>query len=138
MLAWSNAARAPVPLTSFAAQIGAALTAMFSGRGSTRACAARAIRSSRGKGATWYGIGVGLARIVAAIKGDEAGGLLSVFDVEPEVSGRRSRGAVACRRLVGRRASRDALAPRWTPEEPRGCAPSGLVLRDQGRKTLAL
>jgi L-lactate dehydrogenase len=99
VLAWSNARVGSVALAEFAAQIGSALTASVRERidGGVRRAAYTIIE---GKGATWYGIGGGLARIVAAIAGDEQA-VLSVSTVEGEVLGVPD---IACSlpRLVGR------------------------------------
>jgi L-lactate dehydrogenase len=70
VLAWSAARAGTLPLRDFAAQVGAPITdAVMAGidQGTRRA----AYRIIKGKGATWYGIGAGLARIVRAIAGDE-------------------------------------------------------------------
>jgi hypothetical protein len=61
-----------------------------------------------GKGATWYGIGGGLARIVGAIAGDEQA-VLSVSTVEPEVLG-VPMWPCRCRDWWGRGRFGDALA----------------------------
>jgi L-lactate dehydrogenase len=99
VLAWSNARAGSVPLTGFAAQIGSALTA------DVRARIDKGVRNAaytiiEGKGATWYGIGGGLARIVGAIAGDEQA-VLSVSTVEAEVLGVPDV-ALSLPRLVGR------------------------------------
>jgi L-lactate dehydrogenase len=70
VLAWSAARAGTLPLRDFAAQVGAPITdAVMAGidQGTRRA----AYRIIKGKGATWYGIGAGMARIVRAIAGDE-------------------------------------------------------------------
>jgi L-lactate dehydrogenase len=70
VLAWSAARAGTLPLRDFAAQVGAPITdaVMAEVDQGTRRAAYRIIE---GKGATWYGIGAGLARIVRAIAGDE-------------------------------------------------------------------
>jgi L-lactate dehydrogenase len=87
-----------VPLTAFAAQIGSALTE------DVRDNIDKGVRNAaytiiEGKGATWYGIGGGLARIVGAIAGDEQA-VLSVSTVEPDVMGLPNV-AMSLPRLVG-------------------------------------
>ncbi|GHC61739.1 L-lactate dehydrogenase [Neogemmobacter tilapiae] len=70
VLAWSAARAGTLPLRDFAAQVGAPITDAVMAeidQGTRRA----AYRIIEGKGATWYGIGAGLARIVRAIAGDE-------------------------------------------------------------------
>jgi L-lactate dehydrogenase len=75
VLAWSAARAGSTPLATFAAQVGAAL-------GTRRA----AYKIIEGKGATWHGIGAGLARIVRAIAADE-GAVLSVSTLTRDVGG---------------------------------------------------
>ena len=111
VLAWSNARAGSVPLAGFAAQIGAPITADVRARidaGVRRA----AYTIIAGKGATWYGIGAGLARIVAAIAGDESA-VLSVSTVEDEVMGVTDRIAA----VVGR-AGVTGFGPISTPRRP--------------------
>jgi L-lactate dehydrogenase len=66
VLAWSAARAGSVPLRSFAAQVGAPLTDEVMARIDDRVRNA-AYTIIAGKGATWYGIGAGLARIVRSI-----------------------------------------------------------------------
>jgi L-lactate dehydrogenase len=70
VLGWSSAAVAGVPLGAFAAQVGLELTAEVRGRvdAEVRCAAARIIA---GKGATHYGIGGAVARLVRVIRDDE-------------------------------------------------------------------
>ena len=70
VLAWSAARAGSLPVAAFAAQVGAAIT------GDVRATIDDGVRRAAyriiaGKGATWHGIGAGLARIVRAVAGDE-------------------------------------------------------------------
>lgn len=70
VLAWSSARAGSASVASFAAQIGSPITA------DVRATIDTGVRRAaytiiEGKGATWYGIGAGLARIVSAIASDE-------------------------------------------------------------------
>ena len=98
VLAWSSARAGSVPLASFAAQVGAALTADVRERidaGVRRA----AYGIIAGKGATWYGIGAGLARVIAAIGRDE-GAVFSVSIATREVEG-VSDVALSIPRVVG-------------------------------------
>ena len=85
VLAWSAARAGSTPLATFAAQVGAALTDDVRAQidhGTRRA----AYRIIEGKGATWHGIGAGLARIVRAIAADE-GAVLSISTLTREVGG---------------------------------------------------
>ena len=85
VLSWTAARAGSVPIRAFAAQVGAPITDTVRAAiddGVRRA----AYRIIAGKGATWHGIGAGLARIVRAIAGDE-GAVLSVSIVTPEIAG---------------------------------------------------
>jgi hypothetical protein len=135
VLAWSNARAGSVPLTAFAAQVGSALTA------DVRARIDKGVRNAaytiiEGKGATWYGIGGGLARIVGAIAGDEQA-VLSVSTVEPDVLG-VSDVALSLPRWWGRgRRIGDALA-RPRPRRDREAARLGGDPEDVLRRARAL
>lgn len=99
VLAWSAARAGSVELRSFAAQVGAALT------GEVRAQIDDGVRNAaytiiNGKGATWYGIGAGLARIVRAINRNEQS-VLSVSILTEEVEGVKNV-ALSVPRVVGR------------------------------------
>jgi len=70
VLLWSSARVGGISLTDFAGQIGVQVsrdTGMRIDDGVRRA----AYRIIEGKGATYYGIGAGLARIVRAVRNDE-------------------------------------------------------------------
>jgi L-lactate dehydrogenase len=99
VLAWSAARAGSVPIRAFAAQVGAALTDEVVARidDGVRNAAYTIIA---GKGATWYGIGAGLARIVRAILRDEQA-VLSVSILTREVEGVRNV-ALSVPRVVGR------------------------------------
>jgi L-lactate dehydrogenase len=126
VLAWSNARAGSVPLTAFAAQVGSALTA------DVRARIDKGVRNAaytiiEGKGATWYGIGGGLARIVGAIAGDEQA-VLSVSTVEPDVLG-VSDVALSLPRLVGRGGVSATLWPDLDPDETAKLCASAEILK---------
>jgi L-lactate dehydrogenase len=108
VLAWSAARAGSVPIRAFAAQVGAALTDEVVARidDGVRNAAYTIIE---GKGATWYGIGAGLARIVRAILRDEQA-VLSVSILTPEVEGVRDV-ALSVPRVVGRAGVTAALFP---------------------------
>jgi L-lactate dehydrogenase len=131
VLAWSNARAGSVPLTSFAAQVGSALTA------DVRARIDKGVRNAaytiiEGKGATWYGIGGGLARIVGAIAGDEQA-VLSVSTVEPEVLGVPDV-ALSLPRLVGAGGVSATLWPDLDPEETEKLRASAEILKTLFRR----
>ncbi len=70
VLHWSGASVSNIPLCDFAAQTGAAITDAV--RTEIDAGVRRAAyRIIEGKGATWYGIGAGIARIAEAVAGNE-------------------------------------------------------------------
>ncbi len=128
VLAWSNARAGSVPLTEFAAQVGAPVTHHV------QSAIDSAVRNAaytiiEGKGATWYGIGGGLARIVAAIGGDEQA-VLSVSTVEPDVLGIRNV-ALSLPRLVGRGGVSATLWPRLDPAETEALRRSAEILEER-------
>lgn len=85
VLAWSSARAGSVPITLFAAQVGAAITDTVRARIDTGVRRA-AYRIIEGKGATWHGIGAGLARVVRAIAADE-GAVLSLSARTTDIGG---------------------------------------------------
>ena len=80
VLAWSSGKIGGVPVGEFAEQIGRPITDNIKARiddGVRRA----AYRIIEGKGATYYGIGAGIARIAKAIRDDE-GAVLTLSNIE--------------------------------------------------------
>ncbi|MDD3019383.1 MAG: L-lactate dehydrogenase [Alphaproteobacteria bacterium] len=70
VLHWSGALVGTIPLTNFAAQVGSVVTQQIRNQvdeGVRRA----AYRIIQGKGATWFGIGAGIARLAQAVIGNE-------------------------------------------------------------------
>ena len=126
VLAWSAARAGSVPLGSFAAQIGAALTQEVRGRIDTGVRRA-AYTIIAGKGATWYGIGAGLARIVGAIAADEQA-VLSVSIVERDALGVPDV-ALSLPRLVGRDGVSATLWPELDDAETAALRDSARSLR---------
>jgi L-lactate dehydrogenase len=131
VLAWSNARAGSVPLTAFAAQVGAPLT------DDVRARIDKGVRNAAytiiaGKGATWYGIGGGLARIVAAIAGNEQA-VLSVSTVEAEVLG-VSDIALSLPRVVGRDGVSATLWPELSDGETEALRASADILKERLEK----
>lgn len=114
VLAWSAARAGSEPIASFGAQVGAAITDEVRARidaGVRRA----AYKIIEGKGATWYGIGAGLARIVQAIAADQRA-VLSVSIVTAEVAGVRDV-ALSLPRIVGAAGVEATLFPALSAEE---------------------
>ncbi len=127
VLAWSSARVGTESIGRFAAQIGAAITEDIRARideGVRRA----AYRIIDGKGATWYGIGAGLARIVQAIRDDQRT-VLSCSIVTPEVQGVADV-ALSLPRLIGRAGVLATLDPSLSPEEATALRRSAEILKD--------
>tara|TARA_R110002020_G_scaffold14638_23_gene51891 strand:+ start:5459 stop:6391 length:933 start_codon:yes stop_codon:yes gene_type:complete len=111
---WSSAMAGSVPIVSFAEQIGRPLdhAARTSIADQVRGAAYTIIE---GKGATWYGIGAGLARIVRAIVGDERA-VLSVSQVNADIEGVKDV-PLSLPRIVGREGIIANLMPDLDGEE---------------------
>lgn len=127
VLAWSSAQAGSVPIRAAAAQMGAAITDEVVARidaGVRRA----AYRIIEGKGATWYGIGAGLARIARAILRDEQA-VLSVSILTPEVVGVRG-GTLSLPRAVGRSGVTADLMPDLDGAETEALRRSAQMLAD--------
>jgi L-lactate dehydrogenase len=127
VLAWSAARAGSVPLRSFAAQVGAPLT------DAVRALIDAGVRNAaytiiEGKGATWYGIGAGLERIVRAIARDEQA-VLSVCLLTREVEGIHDV-ALSVPRVVGAAGVSAALFPELDAEEHAALERSARLLKD--------
>ncbi len=127
VLAWSTARAGSVPIGAFADQMGRPLDAAARAaidEGVRRA----AYRIIAGKGATWYGIGAGLARIVRAIAADQRD-VLTVSMLTPEVLGVQDV-ALSLPRVVGAAGVLADLHPELTVEESEGLAASARLLKD--------
>ena len=85
VLAWSSAMAGNIPISTFAAQVRAAVTQSVKEQIDDRVRNA-AYTIIEGKGATYYGIGNGLARIAKAILADEQS-VLTVSMSTPEIEG---------------------------------------------------
>jgi L-lactate dehydrogenase len=127
VLAWSAARAGSVPLRSFAAQVGAPLTDEVMARIDDRVRNA-AYTIIAGKGATWYGIGAGLARIVRAIASDEQA-VFSVSVMTPEVEGVRDV-ALSIPRVVGAQGVTAQLFPELDAGEHAALERSARLLKD--------
>jgi L-lactate dehydrogenase len=125
VLAWSAARAGSTPLTAFAAQVGAALTEEVRAQidhGTRRA----AYRIIEGKGATWHGIGAGLARIVRAIAADE-GAVLSISTLTHDIGGVASV-TLSLPRVLTRRGITSELRPDLDDTETAALAASARIL----------
>lgn len=127
VLVWSSARVGTEAIARFAAQVGAAVTAEVRDRideGVRRA----AYRIIEGKGATWYGIGAGLARIVQAIRDDQRS-VLSCSIVTPGFMGIGDL-ALSLPRVVGRGGVLATLDPDLSPDEAVALRRSAEILRE--------
>lgn len=126
VLAWSCAQVGGKPLEDCAALLGRPLTEAVRTQiddGVRRA----AYRIIAGKGATWYGIGAGLARIVQAIR-DDQNAVLTVSMVSPDADGQAL--AYSLPRIVGAQGIVATLEPTLAPEETAALQASLTVLRE--------
>ena len=114
VLAWSNAKIGGVPLIDFAQQIGHPLTNDVQEKidDSVRNAAYRIIE---GKGATYHGIGAGIARIVKAIRDDE-GAVLTLANLTSDVKGLEGV-SLSLPRVVGADGIIATIAPSLSEEE---------------------
>jgi L-lactate dehydrogenase len=127
VLAWSAARAGSLPVAAFAAQVGAALTEDVRARiddGVRRA----AYRIIAGKGATWHGIGAGLARIVRAVAGDEQA-VLSVSVRREAILG-IGPVALSVPRVVGRAGVTADLMPDLHEQETTALAASARLMAE--------
>lgn len=126
VLAWSSARAGGEPVARFAAQLGAPITEAVRARvdeGVRRA----AYRIIAGKGATWYGIGAGLARIVQAIRDDQRAVLTVSMRGEIEGVGPV---ALSLPRILGAEGVVSTLHPELAPDEADALRRSAEILRE--------
>jgi len=127
VLWWSGATAGGIPVAEVAAQLGRPLddAARATIDESVRRAAYRIID---GKGATWFGIGAGLSRIIRAIDKDERL-LLSVSALTPEIEGIADV-TLSLPRIVGAGGVLETLNPAFSDEERGALRRSALVLRE--------
>ncbi|SEH28615.1 L-lactate dehydrogenase [Magnetospirillum fulvum] len=127
VLWWSGATAGGIPVAEVAAQLGRPLddAARATIDESVRRAAYRIID---GKGATWFGIGAGLSRIIRAINKDERL-LLSVSALTPEIEGIADV-TLSLPRIVGAGGVLETLNPAFSDEERGALRRSALVLRE--------
>ena len=126
VLVWSSAQAGGIPLADFAAQAGRPLTAEARVRiddGVRRA----AYRIIEGKGATYYGIGGGVCRIIGAIRDDER----VVLTVSGPAAGTPGLGEVSFSlpRVIGVGGILATLHPTLSPDEQAALERCAVVLR---------
>jgi L-lactate dehydrogenase len=127
VLAWHSARVGALPLADFASQRGVPLTTDIKHAIDTgvRGAAETIIK---GKGATWYGIGAGLERIVRAIATDEQA-VLSVSCVTPHIESVETV-ALSIPRIIGAKGADTEIFPDLSPEEHSALAASARGLKD--------
>ncbi|WP_417410264.1 L-lactate dehydrogenase [Hoeflea sp.] len=128
---WSSAMAGSVPIVSFAQQIGRPLD------DATRSQIADQVRGAaytiiEGKGATWYGIGAGLSRIVSSITDDERT-VLSVSQVTEDVEGVQDI-ALSLPRIIGRDGVVATLMPELDTSERAALKRSAEVISEYTSK----
>lgn len=127
VLAWSSARVGALPLAEVAAQVARPLVAAIRARIDTGVRRA-AYTIIEGKGATYYGIGAGLARLISAIGNDEAS-VHSVSILTPEVAG-VTHVPLSLPRLIGAGGVLADLPPELSPDETEALRKSAKLLKD--------
>jgi L-lactate dehydrogenase len=127
VLAWSSARVGALPVADFAAQRRVPLTADIKRQidDGVRGAAQTIIK---GKGATWYGIGAGLERIVRAIATDEQA-VLSVSCVTPQIEGIETV-ALSIPRIIGKSGADVEVFPELSAPEHSALQSSARRLKD--------
>jgi len=130
VLVWSSAQVGGEPLERCAAQMGAMVNDQLRARidAGVRGAAQRIIA---GKGATWYGIGAGLARIVSAIRDDQRA-VLTVSMRTREVAG-ISDVTLSLPRVVGAAGIITTLYPDLSTAEEAALRRSAETLKDAAK-----
>jgi L-lactate dehydrogenase len=131
VLAWSSAEVGGVPLVDFARQVGRPIgdadrSAIEEG---VRRAAYRIIA---GKGATYYGIGAGIARMVRAIRSDE-GAVLTLSSPGTAIAGLAGV-SLSLPRVLGAQGVGIELRPRLSPGEQDALRRSAEILRQAAQK----
>jgi len=127
VLHWSGADAGAMPVSAFADEVGRPLT------DAVRAEIDQGVRGAagkiiKGKGATWYGIGGGLARIAQAISDDERA-VLTCSIVNPEVAGVQNV-AMSLPRIVGLGGVLGTIRPILDEREVAALARSAGILKE--------
>ncbi|QJE72021.1 L-lactate dehydrogenase [Aerophototrophica crusticola] len=126
VLHWSTAKAGGLPVEEAGRQLGKPLTDADRAHidDEVRHAAAAIIK---GKGATWFGIGAGLARLAQMVQDDEQA-LATCSILTPEVAGVKDV-ALSLPRLVGRSGVVATLEPTLTGEEEKALARSAGILK---------
>ena len=127
VLVWSSARIGGVPLFDFANQVGRPITEKVKSKidnGVRRA----AYLIIEGKGATYYGIGAGLARIVQAIRDDERA-VLTLSSLSMDIEG-LNEVSLSLPRVLGTKGRVAELRPALSSEEHIELKNSAQILKD--------
>lgn len=127
VLHWSGVTVGNLALPDFAAQAGSVVTQNIRhdiDEGVRKA----AYRIIRAKGATWYGIGAGMARIAQAIQDDEQA-VLTCAVLAPEVEGIRNV-TLSLPQIISARGVEKSLYPELSAEEKKAMHASAEILRN--------
>ncbi len=127
VLGWASARAGALTVGEFAEQVHAPITEDVRAR-IDEAVRRAAYRIIEGKGATWYGIGAGLARIVQAVRDDQRA-VLSVSVVTPQVQGVEEV-ALSLPRVVGAGGVLSTLTPDLDPSEAAALRASAEMLKE--------
>ncbi len=127
VLVWSSAMAGNIPITSFAAQMSAAITQSVRDDIDTRVRRA-AYTIIDGKGATYFGIGAGLANLAEAILSNERA-VMTVSIVTPEVEGVKDV-ALSIPRVVGREGVTTDLFPDLDAAEAAALKRSAEIIKE--------
>jgi L-lactate dehydrogenase len=127
VLGWSSARVGALSLAEAAGNMRAPITDAVRA-GIDEGVRGAAYRIIEGKGATYFGIGAGLARLVSAIGGDE-GSVHSVSVLTPEVVGVKD-APVSIPRVLGQGGVKADLMPDLDAGETQALAASARLMRD--------
>jgi len=127
VLAWSNAKVGGLPIGDFAEQIGRNLTDGVKSR-IDRGVRRAAYRIIEGKGATYFGIGAGIARIVRAIHDDE-GAVLTLSNLITDIKGLEGV-SLSLPRVLGANGIQTTLNPVLSDEEQAALRKSAAILKN--------
>lgn len=127
VLVWSSAMAGNIPILSFGAQIGSAITGAVRDDIDTRVRRA-AYTIIEGKGATYYGIGAGIAVMTESILSNEQA-VMTVAIVTPEVEGVKDV-ALSIPRVVGRAGVTADLFPDLDSDEAAALRRSAEIIKE--------
>jgi L-lactate dehydrogenase len=127
VLLWSSADCGAMSLEAFAQQRGQPLTEDF--RAQVDAGVRHAAQTIiSGKGATWFGVGAALARIVKVIVLDQHE-VLTVSALTPDVAGVQNV-CLSLPRIIGAKGIEETLMPMMTPAETEALGASARMLKE--------